>query len=399
MISRINRKSFLPVFVMLSLAGHLIGGYLTGFLGPFDLRPAVSLVPAISVTLETPANQLAPPAVMGKHVPPEGGQNPAIPSDGVAKKNIGDASDRWSIRESRDRYAVGRAAYEQPPQNQKMRTEGVETGEIPAPLSVHKNKDNTEISFIPVPPLKELEHGPVRSAGEFVPFAREKLTYRITLFGIPAGTTVMEATNSNGEVRITTRVISNDVVSSIYPVDISTETRLVSGNYLLTRIRRHEGSATSDTGFTLMLRERNAFWVDRLGNRYANSPLPREDVMDMISGFYYLRNQRLEVGRPVLLHLFDSCEYAPTTVEVLRKEHLRLPGFREADTLVVQPILKTDGFFRRSGEVVVWLTDDEKKVPVKMEAQIPLGKVAAELVSAETEKTLEAVASGVVLNK
>jgi hypothetical protein len=61
----------------------------------------------------------------------------------------------------------------------------------------------------------------------------------------------------------------------------------------------------------------------------------------------------------------------------------------------VHPILKTEGFFGRSGEVLVWLTDDEKKVPVKMEAEIPLGKVTAELVSAETEKTSEAVRNGI----
>ena len=138
-----------------------------------------------------------------------------------------------------------------------------------------------------------------------------------------------------------------------------------------------------------MLREKNAFWVDRLKKRYANIPLPSNDVMDMISGFYYLRNQRLEVGKSVVLHLFDSSKYTETTVEVLRKEHLRLPGFREADTLVVHPILKTDGFFHSSGEIFVWLTDDEKKVPVKVEAEIPLGKVTAELVSAESSEESE----------
>jgi hypothetical protein len=217
------------------------------------------------------------------------------------------------------------------------------------------------------------------------------------LYGIPAGTAVLDATNRNGEVRITTRVNSNEVFSSIYPVDIFVDTRLMVGNYLLTRIRQHEGSTTGDTGFTLMLREKNAFWVDRLNKRYSNTPLPREDVMDMISSFYYLRNRNLEVGKPVLLHLFDSSRYVPTTVEVLRKEHLRLPAFREADTLVVHPILETDGFFHTSGDIFIWLTDDEKKVPVKMEAQIPLGKVTAELVAAESEKSAQADSHGVAV--
>lgn len=398
MIFRLDKKTSLTTFIMVSLAGHLIGGYLTGILGPFDLREPVPLRPAISVTLETPSKDPSPAANSGRHaqkIKPD----PEVPADTVDEKRKDDSPIAMTQGEGDDRQIVREPASETPVKTRKSNSESPERAESTTGVSVSNNKEEADFAPVPVLSVKKMEQGPVRSAGEFVPFAREKLTYRVVLFGIPAGTAVMEATNISGEVRITVRVTSNEAVSSIYPVDISTDTRLMNGNYLLTRISRHEGGLFSDTGFTLMLRERNAFWVDRLKNRYANSPLPREDVMDIISGFYYLRNQRLEVGRPVLLHLFDSCRYAPTTVEVLRKEHLHLPGFREADTVVVHPVLKTDGFFGRSGEILVWLTDDEKKVPVKMEAQISLGKVNAELVSAETEKTTEAAPRGSALEK
>jgi len=212
------------------------------------------------------------------------------------------------------------------------------------------------------------------------------LTYRITLLKIPVGTVVTEAANNDGELRITVRITSNAVFSSIYPVDDLVETRMINGSYLLTRVRQSERNYRSDFGFTLMLREHKAFWVDRLANRYDYQPLPGDDVMDAVSGFYYLRSQDLEVGKDVLLHLFDSNEYSPTTVEVLRRERIDLPGSREVDTLVIHPLFKTAGFFRRTGDIMIWLTDDQFKVPVRMETFIKLGKVTAELISAESEQ-------------
>jgi hypothetical protein len=203
---------------------------------------------------------------------------------------------------------------------------------------------------------------------------------------MPVGTAVVDAVNNDGELKISVKITSNAVLSAIYPVDDLVETRMIKGNYLLTRVRQKEGSYRGDFGFTLMLLEHKAFWVDRVANRYDYQPLPAADVLDAVSGFYFLRNQKLEVGKDVLLHLFDSNRYSPTTVEVLRRERIGLPGSREVDTLVLHPLFKTAGFFRRTGDITIWLTDDGFKVPVRMETTIPLGRVTAELISAVSER-------------
>jgi hypothetical protein len=388
MISKIKRKTSLAFFVMLSLAGHLAGGYLTGLITPFNLRAPVTLPSVISVNLEPASADPAATLATDKHLPERQHNLAALPGADKENKNIQD-SEPPNINQGEDIQVDGEQTVEPVRQFQKASSETPVRSKTPAVPKENNTADNVDYSSVPLPSPKEMDKRPVWNGGEFVPSAEEKLSYRIMLYGIPAGTAVIDATNRNGEVRITTRVYSNEAFSSIYPVDIFVDTRLMVGNYLLTRIRQHEGSNTGDTGFTLMLREKNAFWVDRLNKRYSNIPLPSEDVMDMLSGFYYLRNRKLEVGKPVLLHLFDSSRYVPTTVEVLRKEHLRLPALREVDTLVVHPVLETDGFFHTSGDIFIWLTDDEKKVPVKMEAEIPLGKVTAELVGAESETSAE----------
>jgi hypothetical protein len=226
----------------------------------------------------------------------------------------------------------------------------------------------------------------IRSASPFITAKREKLTYRIVMYGLSVGDAVLEAVSEGNELRISSAVSSNSIISSFYPVSDYAESRHIAGRYIISRVRQQEGNFTSDTGFTIALPEKNIFWIDRKQNSFANHPLPREDVMDVLSGLYYLRNQQLEVGKTVVLHLFDSNRYAETNVEVLRREHVSLPGFRDVDALVIHPLIKTDCIFRRAGDMLIWLSDDENRVPVILETSVPLGRVRAELVSAEGER-------------
>lgn len=216
-----------------------------------------------------------------------------------------------------------------------------------------------------------------------LPLEQERLVYRIILLGIPVGSAHLQATNKDGEVQITTSVRSNSVLSAVYPVNDSTDTRLVKGRYLLTRIRQQEGFFNSDIGFNLMFQERKVFWIDRLKMSSTTEPLEHLDTLDIISGFYYLRQHPLKVGQTVNLRLYDGDRSTLVPVETLRQEKLFLPGMRSAETLVVKPIFTENGFFKNNREVLIWLTDDKNRVPVKLEVTTPVGRVVAEIISSE----------------
>jgi hypothetical protein len=108
-------------------------------------------------------------------------------------------------------------------------------------------------------------------------------------------------------------------------------------------------------------------------------------VVDTLSGIYSLRSRKLEVGKTEMLHVYDAEVVGDVPVEIVRREEMRLPNLTKVKTLVVRPLQKTAGMFRRSGEVLIWMTDDAFKVPVKIVTTMALGKVTAELVSAETK--------------
>jgi hypothetical protein len=90
------------------------------------------------------------------------------------------------------------------------------------------------------------------------------------------------------------------------------------------------------------------------------------------------------VGKTETLNIFDSETYAEVPVEILRRETILLPNFTEIGTLVVQPLQKSAGIFRRTGDVLIWLTDDANKVPVKIVTSVSIGRVTIDLISAES---------------
>lgn len=227
----------------------------------------------------------------------------------------------------------------------------------------------------------------IKSSGEFLPVRREKLTYQISLYGLTVGTAVLEAEATANELRISSTIRSGDAVALFYPVDNTIVTRLFSGRYLVTTIRQREGSVRKDVGFTLSYPERTIFWTDRLKKTYSTEPMPDEETLDPLAGLYALRRAPLEVGETRLVPLYDSMAYAPTAVDVLRRERLELADGRERPTVVIRPHLRPDTFIRHRGDLLLWLTDDDSRVPVRIETQVPpLGTVIAELVSSEVER-------------
>jgi len=386
----LNKNCSVALFIVLSLVAHLFVMYLLVLTGPLSFSAPVQPLSAVFVTLKS---AVATPAFKTEKAE----QVSTTPQQKTPRSSAKEQKSEKSTSETGSPQNFAQ------PREQRL---AQEPASIPTLISGEQNplatsRETQEISgpdagnrkipsdnHIPLAIDYERYKGPVRDTGEFLATNKETLTYRISALKIPVGTAVMEATNNNGELRITIRITSNAVLSTVYPVDDLVETRMIKGNYLLTRVRQSEGNYRGDFGFTLMLREHKAFWVDRLANSYNYVPLPVDDVMDAVSGFYFLRNSKFEVGNSVELHLFDSNEYSPTMVEVLRRERIALPGGNEIDALVLHPLFKTAGFFRRTGDILIWLSDDKFRVPVRLETFISLGKVTAELIAAESEQEM-----------
>jgi hypothetical protein len=48
--------------------------------------------------------------------------------------------------------------------------------------------------------------------------------------------------------------------------------------------------------------------------------------------------------------------------------------------VIIEPLVKEGGLFKSEGRIYIWLTDDERRIPVMVTAKILIGSVDSELV-------------------
>lgn len=373
-----NKTRLLALCLALSVLTHILIVYALRMFGTYDFTTPVSrsevVVVDLSTSTGTSSSSVSPQkqksgdvgkdATFGLNPDPAMGPDPGVPpSDSVQRHPAPEPADpAVSGAEKSGSY--------------------IRSGES---SGIHSPDESIQ------PVTAQVNLPLLSSASNFLSTKSEKLTYLISMLGMPIGSAELEATNENGEIRLTLRVRTNTAISSVYPVDDIVETRHIDGKFIMTTIRQQEGSFRSDEGFTINLRKKRVSWVDNLLGRSQTVTVPTDEVLDTLSGIYFLRNRKLQVGIPETLHIFDSESYADVPVDILRRETVRLPNFTTVDTLVVQPLQKSSGIFRRTGDILIWMTDDLYRVPVKIVSSVALGTVTVELVSAESKPPEEAV--------
>ena len=209
-------------------------------------------------------------------------------------------------------------------------------------------------------------------------FHNEKFFYDIYWLGIYAGKATIETSLDKETLRISSKVNSASFISAFYKVEDYAESLVRDGKAVHFRIKQREGKYRSDKETIFDISNRKVIYFDYLKGKKKEHGIDGI-IWDVISGFYYLRTQPLVIGKVIYIDVFDSNKFLKAEVSVLRKEKIKVSGIGEVATVVVKPDLKSEGLFHRKGDIFIWLTDDEKRVPVKVETKVPIGKVVAEL--------------------
>jgi hypothetical protein len=214
---------------------------------------------------------------------------------------------------------------------------------------------------------------------------REKLYFELYWLGIYVGNATFEAVHNNGEITITSQAHSTPFVSTFYKVEDYAESRIVDGAPAYFRIKQQEGKYRSNKETIFDQREKKVTFFNHLKETREEHSMQGRDLWDVISGFYYLRTHSLETGETISLNVFDSNKFLTAEVTVVGRERIEDIDQKVIDTVIVKPVLNSDGLFKHKGTILVWFTDDEYRVPVRMETEVPVGKVIAKLMRRESE--------------
>ena len=101
-------------------------------------------------------------------------------------------------------------------------------------------------------------------------------------------------------------------------------------------------------------------------------------VMDILAAFYYTRTVELPFGGSVDIDCFGDGKVYPLKVLVHKKEKAKVPAgtFR---CMVVEPVIRGEGIFHQKGKLTIWLTDDERRIPVLMKSKVLIGSIDCRL--------------------
>lgn len=104
-------------------------------------------------------------------------------------------------------------------------------------------------------------------------------------------------------------------------------------------------------------------------------------VHDVVSAFYFTRTLDFTDMRPgdkIRLQNFYKDRAYPLDVKYLGRQTIEVEAGR-FDCIIVEPLVREGGLFKSEGRIIVWFSDDERRIPVKVSTKVLIGSINAEL--------------------
>ena len=105
-------------------------------------------------------------------------------------------------------------------------------------------------------------------------------------------------------------------------------------------------------------------------------------VQDLISSFYYLRNfypkDQIQVNESFDINMFFDNENYVFKLKYLGKEVIN-SKFGKIECMKFRPLVQSGRVFEEKGSVTLWVSDDKNRLPIRLQANILVGSIKADL--------------------
>jgi hypothetical protein len=211
--------------------------------------------------------------------------------------------------------------------------------------------------------------------------APETLKYDLSLAGFTIGQLTLDAKDDDANLRIESTMSTRSWVSLFYKVDdhavsvLQRSTQNAPGHEFVYLPRTYkamfsEGPHKADIEVSFDNHEKTITCVDLL-KKDTTVYLQEYLTIDPLAMLYYMRQIPLTPGKSVFIHVFNNNLVRNVEVQVLNRETIKTTA-GDVETIPLRADMHFEGvgIIYYPGDVTVWLTDDEKRVPIVIEKKL-----------------------------
>ncbi len=209
----------------------------------------------------------------------------------------------------------------------------------------------------------------------------ERLVYDVDYSFITAGEAVfsipsIDTMHGRECYKVLFTVNSTPTFSFFYKVDDRYETILDKKGIFPWRFtqRIREGKYKND--FAADFDQLNNVAITKAGS-YSIPPY----VHDVVSAMFYVRTldySQCHPGERILLKNFFKDTTYQLAVKFLGYQQISVDAGK-FNCVLVEPLIMEGGLFKSEGRIIIWMTNDERKIPVKVSTKVVVGSIDAEL--------------------
>lgn len=210
---------------------------------------------------------------------------------------------------------------------------------------------------------------------EKLPFnEKETLSFSIEMFGVKIGNQTIKACllPESQTFKLISETKTAPFASKIYKLHNKIETHISMKDLLPVYIKNQIQEGKHIKNWTAELDQRNhlgTITLAKLGDERKRITIPNNTI-NIPALIYYLRGTKLRLNSSFSFALLSDDNIEEITVKVEKQEMVRAPY---GDFFALKVI-------ESSGGVVIWFTNDENQLPLKIACQTNAGWLKAELV-------------------
>lgn len=144
----------------------------------------------------------------------------------------------------------------------------------------------------------------------------------------------------------------------------------------------NEGGYTKDVEINFDHENDKAVFNDKKNKKKLNFEL-KDSIQDLISAFYYLRNnyepEDLKKGEAIdLKMLYDDDGIFIFKLKYLGKEIVKTK-YGKVECLKFRPLVQSGRVFKEQESLSLWVSNDDNRIPIRIKADLAVGAIKADL--------------------